>query len=372
MSLSQITETECRFNALLPASRIEQKPTAQLLAAALAWSQNVWAVAVELGPTHLSPQEVSKGNALAKRPVFICGVHRSGTTLIRDLLDGHPNLVVLPAEGTYYTNIQFKLKALPQHQQAAFLCMEWLRRLANPINQAPYWLLGRSTGTHSPYVAFAKYLLAWWRIIDKKNTQWPHLAIMLAYASCIGKLTAKFWADKTPSNERFINRIWKEMPDAKIIHAIREPLATLASRKRMEPSVNMRTALLALKLSFRFALKQSILNSPNFLLLRYEELCEHPQAVIQKLASFLHIQPLQILMQPTVAGKPSQANSSFNKHAARGQILKLVQPPPQQVLSIKERRLIAACLGKLAGKLRYPPVKISFLNKLYLRLKYRL
>jgi hypothetical protein len=33
-------------------------------------------------------------NDLAQRPLFICGLPRSGTTLLQGLLDGHPQLVV--------------------------------------------------------------------------------------------------------------------------------------------------------------------------------------------------------------------------------------------------------------------------------------
>src|SRR5436190_19798716 len=152
--LSTIIETERHLNSLLPRSRKEQNPTAALLASAEIWSQSVWNMAEGLGAMPLSEEQVNEGYKLAQNPVFICGVHRSGTTLTRDLLDGHPHLVVLPSEGTYYTNLEVKVHARPVNEQASFLGKEWLRRLANPINQPPYWLLGRSAETGSPYVNF--------------------------------------------------------------------------------------------------------------------------------------------------------------------------------------------------------------------------
>ncbi|HTE01293.1 MAG TPA: sulfotransferase [Mucilaginibacter sp.] len=369
---STITEAEDQLNSLLPISRMEHAPPTDLLAAAKAWSQVVWNEAVRLGAMPLSENELQKGLKFAQHPVFICGVHRSGTTLVRNLLDSHPDLVVLPSEGTYYTNLEFKLKSLPESEQIAFLGMEWLRRLANPINQPPYWLLGRSSETISPYIDFARYLMAWWTAGRKDDQEWPHIAILLAYASVTGNIEAKFWVDKTPANERFLNRIWAEMPNAKIIHVIRDPITTLTSRKKMEPSITMRTALLDLKVSFKVAVEQSRLNDPRFLLVRYEELCDDPDVVIERMTNFLEIPVLDILTQSTVAGMPTEANSSFGKEGKAGQILKSSQHQQSELLSNTEQELIAAYIGDLATQLKYPLTKVTTLRKLYLRLKNRL
>jgi hypothetical protein len=360
-----IITIEHQLNELLPKRRLEHSPPAELRAVAREWSDAVWAEAERLGPMLLMDEQVLRGKALANAPVYICGVHRSGTTLVRDLTDGHPELVVLPSEGTYYTNLEDQLLSLPFNKRAAYLGKEWLRRLANPINQSPYWLLGKSGEQGSPYVDFARYVLAWWEKVDRNNPQWPHLAIVLAYASCTNKLGAKFWVDKTPANERYLNRILKESPKARIIQVIRDPLATLASRKKMEPGITMRAALRDLKMSFKVAVKQSALKDERFLLVRYEELCDDPQAVTERMASFLGIKNSDILLQPTVAGIPSQANSSFNKEAVSGQILKADQHRQVNILSKAERELITADVGELAGKLGYPLEQIGFLKRLY-------
>jgi len=370
--LSKIIETERSLNNLLPLQRLEHSLPAELFAAAKAWSREVWAVAEQMGPMPLPDDLLEKGNSLAESSLFICGVHRSGTTLMRNLLDGHPELTVLPSEGTWFTNLEFKLNNLPENERAAFLGTEWLRRLANPINQPPYWLLGRSSDTESPYVNFARYFMAWWDVLSsKENSQWPHIAIVLAYASVTNNIEAKYWVDKTPTNERFLNRIWKETPGAKIIHIVRDPVATITSRKNMEPSFNLRRALLDLKTSYRVAIDQGNLNNPKLLLLRYEDLCDTPQNSIGGITSFLQIEDEDVLTHPTVAGIPAEANSAFAKEAASGQILKPQQHPQRNILSTDEQLLIAACVGDLAEKLNYPMEKVGLLCKWYLRLKYR-
>ena len=362
--LSKVLDAEHKLDALLPSRPLETNPPGDLVTAAIAWSAAVWAEADKLGPLAITKQQTGQGLTLARHPVYICGVHRSGTTLLRNLLDGHPGLVVLPSEGTFYTVLESKLRALPQNEQMSFLGSEWIRRLANPINQPPYWLLGRSTGSSSPYVDFARYLMTWWKILDhKKDRQAPHIAVVLAYATCTGSLHAKLWVDKTPANERFLNRIWKEVPEAKIIQMIREPVATLNSRKMMEPSLVMRNALLDMRMSFRAALKQSRVNNANYILVRYENLCAEPQAVLEKLCLFMNIPITASLNEPTVAGIPVKANSTFANMAPPGQILKPHQHPQTGAIGAAEYRLLAAYIGRPAKKLNYPVKQISFLHR---------
>jgi hypothetical protein len=367
---NEIIDAENVLNNLLPAKRLQNGPTAHLLIAAKNWSMLVWEMAEQLGPIPLSVEQVSQGINLIQHPVFVCGVHRSGTTLVRNLLDGHPQLVVLPSEGTYYTNLEHQLQQLPQNKWAAYLGTEWLRRLVNPINQAPYWLLGRTGTDTSPYVDFARYLLAWWQTLPHSvGTTWPHQAIMLAYASSTNNLSAKLWVDKTPTNERFIERIWEEFPSARIIHVVREPVATLTSRRVMEPAITLRLALKFLRVSYQIAIEESVLNDGKFLLLKYEQLCDNPGVVINELTDFLEIENSDLLTNATVAGIAAKANSSFNGDNTSGAILRPVQHQQKEVFTANELRLIAANIGNAANKLGYKLPGMPPTERLFLKLK---
>ncbi|WP_214070820.1 sulfotransferase [Mucilaginibacter sp. dw_454] len=368
--LKQIIEAENELDKLLPTRRLETAPPADLLYVTLQWSELVWREAEGLGPMKLSETQIASGLALRHRPVFVCGVHRSGTTLVQNLLDGHPQLTVLPSEGTFYTNLELKLKRLPTNQWPQYLGTEWLRRLVNPINQPPYWLLGKTDEITSPYIDFARYVLAWWQQLSHaEGTQWPHSAIILAYASCINKLTAAAWVDKTPTNERFLNRIWAEFPEAKIVHVVREPIATLTSRKAMEPGVTLRNALRYLNISYQVAADTAIVNDLRFFLLRYESLCDNPDETIRKLADFLNIDETPQLKQATTAGMPTQANSSFKKNASSGAILKSIDHTQQDLLTPTDKNMIAVYVGDKAKLLGYQTNKISGLNKVYMQFK---
>jgi hypothetical protein len=367
---NEIIDAENVLNNLLPKNRLEEGPPAHLLIAAKNWSQLVWGVAEHLGPASLTDEQISQGMDLIPHPVFVCGVHRSGTTLVQSLLDGHRQLVVLPSEGTYYTNLEHKLLKLPHDKWACYLGTEWLRRLANPINQAPYWLLGRTNTDSSPYVNFARYLLAWWQVLPHTaGTTWPHQAIVLAYASVTNNLHAKLWVDKTPTNERFIERILEEFPLARIIHVVREPIATLTSRRVMEPAITLRLALRFLKVSYQIALDESVLNDEKFLLLKYEQLCDDPDVITNELANFLQIENCASLKNATVAGMPAKANSSFNSDTSSGTILNANQHKQKEVFTANELKLIAADIGKDASRLGYLLQEAQPISRLFLRLK---
>ena len=368
--LSEIIEAENKLEALLPERRLVKSPPTELLAAARAWSDLVWAYAEQVDATLLSDEEIAQGKKLARCPVYICGVHRSGTTLVRDLLDNHSELVVLPSEGTFYTNIERQLLLLPKDKQLKFICTEWLRRFVNPINQPPYWLLGRSTVGTSPYVDFARNLIAWQKVFENDGLLMRHIAVVLAYATGTGNLGAKYWVDKTPLNERFLKRIWADTPEAKIIQLVREPAAALASRKKTDSGFNIRNILRDIKMSYSTA--KQFENTPRFMLLPYEELCDDPKKIIEQIASFLEIAISDELYSPTVAGMPSQANSTFNSESPAGKILKADEHRQSQISTEKEEELMAAYLGDTARRLNYPVLKVGLFRGLYLRLKYRL
>jgi len=336
--------------------------------AAIAWSHAVWSVAESAGPLMLTMGEIERAFAIADRPVFVFGAHRSGTTLVRDLLDHHPALSVLPAEGTMLTNFAWHLKRLAPDSWLPFLGCEWLRRLANPINQQPYWLLGRSSMEGSPYVEFARALQAWWPLVSTRlgprTTSWPLVAIALAYAHGTTGLHAESllqrWVEKTPTNERFLARLMAEFPQARMLHVVRHPFAVYASscqalRNAGLPSSEETRILRQMRLSYREAASRSFQPaSDSYLLVRYEDLLEDTAGGVDRIASFLGIQPLPIMTQPTANGIPTPSNSSFDSGKMAGKLERRSADTEFRSLTARDRERLSAMLADDAEKLGYP------------------
>lgn len=380
----RIRELEDAFDRQLPKRRLTGPLSADLLAAARRWSEAVWSAAEEAGPPSLSREQRDRGLRLGPHPVFICGAHRSGTTLVRDLLDSHPALAVLPSEGSYLTELRPKMKRLPQGEKLPFLGREWLRRLANPVNQAPFFLLGRSSKDVSPYVGFARSLMTWWSAVQGRGSRndslRPLLAVALAYASCSGQRGigegVERWVEKTPTNERFSNRLWTEFPEAKIVHVVRDPVAVFASRKRIErttgSSANPRRMLSDLARSYKIAARHASRDHGKAFVIRYEDLVAEPEKAVGRLAEFLEIEPSPVLLEPSVAGKPSRSNSSFHDSDREGLILPSTESLHRESLSGEELELLAAFTAESAQALGYRIALPGAWRTLLLRTRLRL
>lgn len=368
---ARIVALERELDGALPGERLQGPPSPALMRAARLWSDAVWAAAHAAGARTLDNREIAAGLAVASRPVFVCGAHRSGTTLVRDLVDGHPALIVLPSEGTFFTNLQSHLESHAPNAHLPLVGGEWLRRLANPINRPPYWLLGRTTDHASPYIAYAQALMAWWTVTEARLgpeiASWPLVAVALAYASCTNRFDTESglqrWVEKTPTNEQFVGRLRREFPAAMFVHVVRHPFAVFASRKRLEieattrgaegPFRSSRRVLRELARSYRVAIEHDTGDPSvtNYCVIRYEALVENRPQVVEKLARAIGIEPLPILLRPTVNGLPASANSSIPTGDRRGEIL----PNSNDASSLTEaeRDLVTAAVGELAARLGY-------------------
>lgn len=366
MMPESIVDLEQRLDRYLSRPCVAGGHAHELSRAATRWSSAIWTAASAAGPVGLGKDEVARGFDVARRPVFICGAHRSGTTLVRDMLDNHPALAVLPSEGTFFTNLESSLLRQPQVQWLQSLGCEWLRRLANPVHREPYWLLGPTMEERSPYVEFARALMAWWPLAEERMSatasSWPLVAVALAYAHCTHGFYAhsrvERWAEKTPTNERFLERLRSEFPGAKLIHVVRHPFAVYASYKYEKQQVgqmhrNAKQVLRDLRLSYRVALEQSSgRGSDHYLLIRYEDLLESTNATVDRLAAFLDIEPLPSLMQPTAAGLAATSNTSFGTDAVSGR-LNSIHHRWTTTLTRSDRERLAAVVGESALSLGY-------------------
>ena len=123
-------------------------------------------------------------------PVFIVGMHRSGTTLLEQLLSGHPDVC---AGGELY-DFTSQLRFAADHHCGAELDL----RIVEAADSFDYAAIGRG------------YLAS---IDRRRNGQ-------------------HFVTDKLPSNFRNIGFILRALPNAKILHMSREPMETCFSNLR--------------------------------------------------------------------------------------------------------------------------------------------
>ena len=206
----------------------------------------------------------SAGSDGAAAPIFIVGCPRSGTSLLRDILDGHLNLT-FPTE-SHFIPVFFKAYGDPQTQGEA-------RRLAARILRLRWvrsWGLALEPGDFAHDRSFRKVVT---RIYSE-------------YAR--NKKKAR-WGDKTPQYVAEIPVLYALFPKCKIIHVYRDGRDVALSWLRVGLDArNIFTAALSWK---KFVSKGrrdgAALPSSAYLEVRYESLLACPEKVIRDVCAFL-------------------------------------------------------------------------------------
>ena len=308
-----------------------------------------------------------------ERPVFVCGHHRSGTTLLQNLLDGHPELRVLPGEGTYLTTFAYAARRDVSAEGADRFAAEWIRRFVDP-NYEPHFLLGRSAADDSPSVTFARRLFGWQAVLREASPRRARFALLLALVAAYGDVTfpldePRMWVEKTPLNETWVETLAEAFPGARFIHLVREPMVTLASvleAYRSSPANNESCFphTWRIRRFFRLADVNRERLPSRYLVLRYEDLVGDPNLQMERVRAFLDISPSPALATPTVLGQPVRSNSSFQRGAA-GVVVPPRSSPP---LSEESAELVRAFVASRARTLGYDLAPLSLLRRLTLLL----
>ena len=294
----------------------------ELLARLGDYSNAAIRAARELGALLPSSAECDAAMKWLLRPVFICGHQRSGTTLLQNLLDGHPRVLLLPSEGTYFTSFAYVARGAPSELAMDRFASEWIARLVDP-NFEPHFRLGKSDSSRNPAVDFARALFGWHAALRTRVE--PRLAPLLAVAAAFKTTAAphsapSIWVDKTPQNERYAAR-FAPLGRARFIQLVRDPRATFASLAQIyrsgesEPFDAAEHAR-AIGRSLRLAIVNARRLADRYLVVRYEDLIARPAEEIERVRRFLDIPADPTLLVPTAGGRAVRANSSFGAGAA--------------------------------------------------------
>ncbi|HUA19620.1 MAG TPA: sulfotransferase [Bryobacteraceae bacterium] len=202
-------------------------------------------------------------------PIFIVGAPRSGTSLLRQMLNRHPALAI--CYETHFLRLVYGTR-----QRRAFGDLsdpQNRRRLVNQYVSLPYT---RDLGVDCQ------------RLADKlmqEGASYPAIfgCVLDFYAESQGKRRC---GEKTPGHSLYVETLCEWFPGAIVLHIIRDPRDVVASLMRMpfgSPSamVNARTwrryALAARRSSHR----------PEYLEVRYETLVREPEQELTRICRFL-------------------------------------------------------------------------------------
>jgi Sulfotransferase family len=224
---------------------------------------------------------VTDARAAADRPVFVGGCPRSGTTMVRSMLNSHPELAV-PHETLFLVDGFRRRRRWGDMAEEANR-----RRLAS-------WVVRRKKARVKRLHKDTDEL------IERMVAAPPTLGSVLSagfqlYAERNGKSR---WGDKRPSFIQNLDALFAMFPNAQYINVVRDPRAAVASIKRVgEGRPGWYKDGLAAGIDLWDRAQQAAakwerrLGPDQFLEIQYEQLVADPVEVLGRVARFLELDP---------------------------------------------------------------------------------
>lgn len=218
------------------------------------------------------------GELQSSKPIFIVGAPRSGTTLLRNMLNRHPAIAVC-RETEFYHFIYRRRRAfgslasLTNRQRLVkeYLSTQRIRRLQLDLEILEQKLLEEGAS----YEAF-------------------FLSLLEFYARAHGK---KRCGEKSPQHALFTETLCEWYPDATIIHLLRDPRDVAASLLRMPLAPNEALGGARVWLRYNLSAWRSR-HRPQYLLVRYEELVTRPEQELARICAFIGEQYSSAMLVP--------------------------------------------------------------------------
>ena len=214
---------------------------------------------------------------LSKLPVFfIVGRGRSGSTLLRTILDAHP-AIVIPHESRFVQYLYYQYGTCHSWTpELAMKAMDFKEQCFEPLQ------INRE---------FFKKLI----VQEKDVLSFASVckAIYLSTPSEFIKETITCIGDKNPRYSFFIPTLIRIFPEAKFIHLVRDYRDNLLAIKRVHKIIG-ETSWLPVILSRwvyynQVIQKQKARNAWRFFTLRFEDLIMDPEKAVKQICEFLHL-----------------------------------------------------------------------------------
>ena len=252
---------------------------------------------------------------LRNRPIFICGHPKSGTSLLRGVLDSHPQLITYPEETVFFRRYmqQAQGKSLEEKialsDQVITHIFEW-NEADPPEHQKNYPGRDYSDIPVDAVRAELRKLVSEQFVHDGDMLS----ATMLAFGKVTGKLTdaSQRWVEKTPYNERFVDQIFAWWPDALCIHVTRDPRDNYTSYRRKHETWTAEQFAISWRQSTRVGLKnQKRYGESKYMIIRYEDFTSNPEEMISRLCKFMEISDDPSMRTPQRGGQAWEGNSMY-------------------------------------------------------------
>lgn len=288
-------------------------------------------LASRLGPGDLPAVRraaAREAEALCERPLFVGGVHKSGTTLVRNLLDGHPEIVMLPVDGGFNLGFLRRLAACSVRERQRRLFKRMVEKTAGNVKGPLRWLYEPGAEGSLPILDLAR----WTRYFCTRFDSSPGGLLRVTAASFSAVLKdrlpgkKRYWSHKATLNVPAALQLKTFFPQARFLEIQRDSRAVYASQ-RGKVRVKGRPFRPYYELHCLHKWKRAsrenrkAMDGAVYHVLSYEELVSRCGEVMNGVASFLGIEADRRLCEPSVAGIPVGSNTAYGSlHGRAGNV----------------------------------------------------
>ena len=146
--------------------------------------------------------------------VFLVSRGRSGSTMLQNILDAHPNICA-PLESKFVLHLKSKYKNISHWNNKTI--NQFITDLYTNRKIRLFWNIDKK----NLYDLFSQYKIESFADACK--------IIYLSFPSVHTKNNVTVIIDKNPAHSRFIYELYTVFPNAKFIHLVRDPRATTNS-----------------------------------------------------------------------------------------------------------------------------------------------
>jgi hypothetical protein len=299
--------------------------------------------------------------------IFIVGVSRSGTTLMRRILDKHSRVGIatenhylghlLPWEGArhYFRRLGDLRDDANVRALVELVYSGELQRRSRLRELSPYW---RWLTSRVPRADLEAYLLA-----SDRSEQGVFAALLRIYADRRDKAVM---GEKTPAHLAYVETLLDWFPRGRVVHCLRDPRAIYVSelRRRAEHAVGFPYRQLAAvpRLMERFVLlevawawaravhRHRTLRRRfprRYRLVRFEDLVAAPEATLGELCDFLGLAFEPRLLEQKVTSRGALVGAAGFDAAAADRWREHIDPAAKAALQ--------QLLGRRLAEMGYPP-----------------
>lgn len=298
--------------------------------------------------------------------IFIVGVSRSGTTLLRRILDKHSRIGIatenhylghlLAWEGarTYFRRVGDLRDDAAVHALVELIYSNEFQRRSRLRELSPYW---RWLVNKVPADDIEARLLA-----SDRTERGVFEAFLRIYAQRRGKAVI---GEKTPAHLAYVETLLEWFPEGRVVHCMRDPRAIYVSelRRRREHAVTVpyRWLVHVPLLMDGFVLAQvtwawatavgrhrqlSRRYPGRYRLLRFEDLVTGPESSLDGLCAFLGVALEPRMLEQKVTSRGANVGQAGFDEAAAGRWRALIPH--------RARRLLEFLLGERLREMGYP------------------